>query len=41
MDQAGTFNGVDVVGGEDLVAFRPRHLALGGVSSPAKYGKTG
>ena len=31
MDQAGTFNGVDVVGGEDLVAFRPRHLALGGV----------
>ena len=31
MDQAGTFNGVDVVGGEDLVAFRPRHLALDGV----------
>ena len=31
MDQAGTFNGVDVVGGEDLVTFRPRHLALGGV----------
>ena len=31
MDQAGTFNGVDVVGGEDLVAFRPRHLAFDGV----------
>ena len=29
MHEAGTFNGVDIIGGEDLVAFRSRHLAFG------------
>ena len=29
MNQTGTFNGVDVVGGEDRVAVRARHVAFG------------
>lgn len=41
MHEAGTFNGIDIVGGEDLIAFRTRNLAFDGVSSPAKYGNTG
>jgi len=31
MHEAGTFNGIDIVGGEDLVAFRTWNLAFYGV----------
>ena len=31
MHQAGTLNSVDIIGGEDLITFRPRHLAFHGV----------
>ena len=31
MHEAGTFNGIDIVGGEDLVAFRTWDLAFDGV----------
>ena len=31
MHEAGTFNGIDIVGGEDLIAFRTRNLAFDGV----------
>ena len=31
MHQAGTLNGVDIIGGEDLITFRARHLAFHGV----------
>ena len=31
MHETGTLNGIDIVGGEDLIAFRTRNLALDGV----------
>ena len=31
MHEARTFDGIDVIGGENLIAFRPRNLTLGGM----------